>query len=139
MTVLAKCCMHSVLTWGQTYTLSVTLLASGGFTGGLGEAGVPSKVVLPHPRDYAWTIQNFINVLIFRVRPRVCYVKGTMKRQKSIIVSLSDQLSIIRSSTDSDCTRTHLRGPRIKKFSGGACPQTPLGGARISALLLTLP
>ena len=28
-----------------------------------------------------------------------------------------------------------------KKFSGGGgdCPQTPLGGARISALLLTLP
>ena len=23
--------------------------------------------------------------------------------------------------------RSHLRGPKFQKFSGGACPQTPLG------------
>ena len=49
------------------------------------------------------------------------------------IASSSDQLSRIRSS---DCTRTHLRGPRIpKKFGGGgACPQTPLDGVRVIVL-----
>ena len=63
--------------------------------------GTP-ELALPHPGPwyYAWTIQNFINALIFRVMPRACYVKSTMK-------------SRIRSSTDSDCTRTHLRGPTI--------------------------
>ena len=28
----------------------------------------------------------------------------------------------------SDCTRINLRAPKIRKFSGGACPQTPLAG-----------
>ena len=47
------------------------------------------------------------------------------------VASSSDQLSRIRSS---DCTRTHLRGPRIQKISGGACTQTPLDGVRVSVL-----
>ena len=78
-------------------------------------------------------IKNFINVLIFRVRPCACFMKGMMKRPEEYIASSSDQLSRIRSS---DCTRTHLRGPRIpKKFGGGgACPQTPLDGVCVSVL-----
>jgi hypothetical protein len=28
----------------------------------------------------------------------------------------------------------HLRAPKISKFSGGACPQTPLGGAALRRL-----
>ena len=72
----------------------------------------------PPPQYYAWTIQNFINVLIFRVMPHACYVKGTMKRQKSIIVSSSDQLNRIQSSTDSDCTRTISEDLESKKFLG---------------------
>ena len=61
---------------------------SGGFTGEgglvLGEGWSPPNLLCPTPWNYPWTIQNFINVLIFRVKPRVCYVKGTMKKQKSI-------------------------------------------------------
>ena len=44
----------------------------------------PPKLSLRHPLVYAWMIQNFINILIFRVRPCAYYVKGTMKGQKSI-------------------------------------------------------
>ena len=90
---------------------------NGGGEGGL--AGLeppppPPNLLCSTPWYYAWTIQNFINVPIFRVRPRACYVKGTMKGQKSIYSKfISDQLSRIGSSTDSDCTTTHLRGPRI--------------------------
>ena len=59
------------------------------------------------------------------------------------IASSSDQLSRIRSS---DCTRTHLRGPRIpKKFGGGGGgggggmpPDPPRCSARKCALF-TLP
>ena len=62
-------------------------IGSGGFIGegGLGGAGAPPpKLSLRHPLVYAWMIQNFINILIFRVRPCAYYVKGTMKGQKSI-------------------------------------------------------
>ena len=52
--------------------------------GGPGGTEAPPNLFYHTPWYYAWTIQNFINVLIFRVRPRACYVKGTMKRQKSI-------------------------------------------------------
>ena len=40
--------------------------------GGGGELE-PSKLALPHPWYCAWMIQNFINVLTFRVRPGMCY------------------------------------------------------------------
>ena len=80
--------------------------------GGEGGAGAPQTCSAPPPGT--------------RVRPCMCYVKDMMKRQKrSYIVSSSDQLSRIRSSTDSDCTRTHLRGPRIKKNFWGSMPPDP--------------
>ena len=34
----------------------------------------------------------------------------------------------------SGASRMRLRAPRISKFSGGACPQTPLGGAALRQL-----
>ena len=36
------------------------------------------------PGNEATLLRQYINMLIFRVRPCACYVKGTMKRQKSI-------------------------------------------------------
>ena len=39
--------------------------------------------------------------------------KARWRGRRVYIVSSSDQLSRIRISTDSDCTRTHLRGPTI--------------------------
>ena len=88
-------------------------------------AGAPPNLLCPTSWYYAWTIQNFINALIFRVRPRACYD--------------DEEAEDLTSWVSSDCTRTHLRGPRIKnKNSGLWCPQTPLSGARISTLLLTL-
>ena len=54
------------------------------FYEGRGGAGALPNLLCPTPWYYAWTIQNFINVLIFRVRPGTYYVKRTMKRQKSI-------------------------------------------------------
>ena len=53
---------------------------SDGFTGELGEAGAHPNLLVVLCLDDT----NFINVLILRVRPCVWYVKGTMKRQKSI-------------------------------------------------------
>ena len=113
-----------------------TVMNSGGFTGGGGGLRgwtPPSPNLLcPTPWYYAWTIQNFINVLTFRVRPRVCYDD---EEAEEYIISSSDQLSRIRSSTDSDCTRTHLRGPRIKKkILGGDAPNPPKWSARKCAL-----
>ena len=48
------------------------------------EARAPPNLLCPTPWYYAWMIRNFINVHIFRVRPCACFMKGTMKRQKSI-------------------------------------------------------
>ena len=61
--------------WGQ----SVAVLGRGAW----GSWSPPNLLYLT-PWYYAWTIQNFINVLIFRVTTRTCYVKGMMKRQKSV-------------------------------------------------------
>ena len=61
----------------------------------------PPNLLCPTSWYYAWTIQNFINVLIFRVRPRACYD--------------DEEAEDLTSWVSSDCTRTHLRGPRIKK------------------------
>jgi len=41
-------------------------------------AVTPPNLVCPTPWYYTWMVQNFINVLIFRVRPRACYVKGSL-------------------------------------------------------------
>ena len=52
---------------------------------GRGGGWSPPKFSLPHPLVHAWMIHDFINILIFRVRPHACYMKGTMKKQKSTL------------------------------------------------------
>ena len=64
-----------------------TTLALVVLQGGARGAGTPSPNLLcPIPWYCTWMILNFIDVLIFRVRPRVRYVKGMMKKQKSIYI-----------------------------------------------------
>ena len=70
---------------------------------------------------------------------RATYVKGTMKRQKSIYSKF-----IWTSWVESGVQLTQIALQPISgdlesnKISGGACPLTPLGGAHVSALLLML-
>ena len=57
-----------------------------GFYGGkgreLGGAGAPLPNFL-YPTPW-YMLDDTINILIFRVRPHAYYMKGTMKRQKSV-------------------------------------------------------
>ena len=117
---------HSPLHYSQKIEHRATVMV---LRGGLGRAGGPPNLLSRTPWYYAWMIQNFIIVLIFRVRPCACFMKGT------IVASSSDQLGRIWSS---DCTRTHLRGPRIQKnfWGEGMHPDPPRWSARKCALFM---
>ena len=71
------------LFYNVNYLACLLITTSGSFIGGLGGAGAPQTFSAPSP-GICLDDTNFINILIFRVRPRACYMKSTMKRQKSI-------------------------------------------------------
>ena len=84
---------------------------SGDFTRGLAPSPQTCSARLPGTMLGGYKISLMSSYL------ELGHTRATWKAQwrgrRVYIVSSSDQLSRIRSSTDSDCTRTHLRGPRI--------------------------
>ena len=98
--LLAAVC-HKLLTHNFKYFRSLNVLVSlhstarvlhrqWGFYWGEGGRGgwegleTPSQMYSIPPTGICLDDTNFINILIFRVRPCAYYMKGTMKRQKSI-------------------------------------------------------
>ena len=86
--------------------------------GGLRGARAPSQTFSASPLVYAWMIQ-IINILMFRVRPRACYMKGTMKRQKSIYHKFTCPAEWNRVQLTQIALEPISEDLKSKKFSGG--------------------
>ena len=118
-------CMSSNTNWdkGHSPALVVVLLVWG-WKGGWKGWSLP-KLSLSHPLVYAWMIQNSSYL-------ELDHTHATWKAQWRVVSS-----SIQLSGIDSDCTRTHLRGPRI--FWWGMPPDPPRWSTLMRSLTHTPP
>ena len=111
--------------------------------GGLGaEAPPPPKLSLPHPWYMLWWYkisEQSKAIFTFNWDFSSLSSSSTGSWPKNFDISImvygiTIRLAGMKALTDSDCTRTNLRGPRILKNFLGVCSQTLLGWAHLRAL-----